>query len=174
MLQFLHPSRLWSFVVQARGTHLRLVGCGKLSLSPVTQLFALLVSRITQPPKTTASISRPLKSCNLPASTVVHQGTTYDSLSVLIVRIFVELEGSVPIIDTFEHILFARPLRRRLAPVGLGLRGGTCIRASPPPRHGAVWKCFHVQHRESFVPERAEQRVLQEQLRQAQHNRGAD
>ncbi len=34
MLQFLYPSRLWSFVVQARGTHLRLVGCGKLSLSP--------------------------------------------------------------------------------------------------------------------------------------------
>ncbi len=33
MLQFLHPSRLWSFVVQARGTHLRLVGRGKLSLS---------------------------------------------------------------------------------------------------------------------------------------------
>ncbi len=29
--------RLWSFVVQARGTHLRLVGCGKLSLSQMEQ-----------------------------------------------------------------------------------------------------------------------------------------
>ena len=37
MLQFLHPSRLWGFVVQARGTRLRLVGCGKHSHSHYNQ-----------------------------------------------------------------------------------------------------------------------------------------
>ncbi len=39
MLQFLHPSRFWSFVVQARGTRLRLVGCGTHSHSPLARSF---------------------------------------------------------------------------------------------------------------------------------------
>ncbi len=34
----LHPSRFWTFVVQARGTHLRLVGCGKHSHSHASRL----------------------------------------------------------------------------------------------------------------------------------------
>ncbi len=44
MVQDMHPSRFWDFVVQARGTHLGLVGCGKHSHSHSHRAQVLIYS----------------------------------------------------------------------------------------------------------------------------------
>ena len=59
MLQFLHPSRLGSFVVQARGTHLRLVGCGTFTFTfTFTSLRHVIHFRPRSSPLTTSHCLR--------------------------------------------------------------------------------------------------------------------